>query len=92
MKAFPKGSRVIVTGKGIIPGTVTSDTMRGKRLVGLDNGKLYIFRTRELAAPGSDKSVVISVRGGCVQDVEGLPKGWTYTLVDHDNIEAEEEA
>lgn len=32
-----------------------------------------------------DRSVVITVRGGVVQDVDNLPEGWSYTLKDYDD-------
>ena len=32
------------------------------------------------------KSVIIVVQGGVVNDVLNLPKEFTYTLVDHDNL------
>lgn len=90
-KLFPKGSRVIFTPTGE-PGTVTEDVVHGLRTVELDkNGHVARALVVELAKIGSDKTIIISVRGGCVQDVEGLPRGWQYLLLDYDNIEAGEE-
>jgi len=36
-----------------------------------------------------DKTVKITIRGGCLEDVEGLPPGYNYELTDWDNKEAE---
>lgn len=30
------------------------------------------------------KTILITVRGGCVEDVENLPEGWNYDLRDYD--------
>lgn len=32
-----------------------------------------------------ENEIVIEVSGGVVTNVENLPEGWTYRLVDHDN-------
>jgi len=39
-----------------------------------------------------DKTIKIEVYGGCVTEVTGLPKGYDYVIVDHDDIEAEQDA
>jgi hypothetical protein len=91
MKKFPLGSRVIVRGE-TVPGTVVNDVRFSIRRVNLDNGEQRIRYVNDLAKIGSDKTIIISVRGGCVQDVEGLPPGWLYLLLDYDNLEAEKEA
>ena len=31
-----------------------------------------------------NKTVTITVMGGVVTDVENLPEGWSYRLIDHD--------
>ncbi len=31
------------------------------------------------------KNITIIIEGGALQEVEGLPDGWTFTLIDHDN-------
>lgn len=33
------------------------------------------------------KTITITVKGGCVVDVEGLPKGYDYLVDDQDDIE-----
>ena len=38
---------------------------------------------------GPSRTIVIEVRGGVVQDVENLPPGWNYEVVDHDVEEGE---
>ena len=38
------------------------------------------------------KEIVITIRGGCLVDVENLPTDWTYKLIDWDNIKAEQES
>lgn len=35
--------------------------------------------------PEEKGNIIITVRGGVVQDVEGLPEGWSYTLKDYDD-------
>lgn len=32
-----------------------------------------------------DKNIIITVEGGCLVDVTGLPEGYTYSLVDLDD-------
>ena len=39
-----------------------------------------------------DKTIKIAVYGGCVTEVTGLPEGWEYEIVDHDHLEAEQNA
>ena len=39
-----------------------------------------------------DKTIKIEVYGGCVTEVTGLPEGYDYEIVDHDHIEAEQDA
>lgn len=34
------------------------------------------------------KPIIVVVRGGALQDVEWLPAGWSYRLIDWDNIES----
>lgn len=36
-----------------------------------------------------EKNIIITIEGGCLRDVEGLPEGWTYTLNDLDDLEAD---
>ena len=36
--------------------------------------------------------IKIEVYGGCVTEVSGLPDGWDYEIVDHDHLEAEQNA
>ena len=38
----------------------------------------------------NDKNITIQVKDGCVIEVRGLPKGWTYTLDDQDGDSSEE--
>ena len=39
----------------------------------------------------SDKhNVVIEISGGCLTEVHNIPKGYTYELIDHDNLQEEE--
>jgi hypothetical protein len=33
---------------------------------------------------GPSRTIAIEVRGGVVQDVENLPPGWGYEVIDHD--------
>ena len=40
----------------------------------------------------TSKTIKIEVYAGCVTDVTGLPEGWEYEIVDHDLIEAEQDA
>lgn len=47
----------------------------------------YIKKYREKAKE-DQKTVIVEVSGGCVQDVHNLPEGFTYTLVDWDHFEA----
>lgn len=35
-------------------------------------------------------TVIVTVEGGCVTDVSGLPPGWDWELIDFDNLDAEE--
>lgn len=35
-------------------------------------------------------NIEIEISGGCLTSVNGLPEGWTYTLIDHDNEEENE--
>lgn len=35
------------------------------------------------------KSIVIEIGRGCLREVHNLPEGFTYTLIDYDNLEAE---
>lgn len=37
-----------------------------------------------------DKNIVITVEGGCVTDVSGLPEGYTYEINDLDAVDDEE--
>ena len=46
----------------------------------------YEFQEKEV-----NKTITIEIYGGCLTDVRNLPKGWNYELIDHDNLEAEEE-
>jgi len=85
MKKFPNGARVMVYAGREMPGTVTEDAHHGLRQVAFDDGVDAWVPVKDLVKPGYNCTVVISVRGGCVQDVEGLPRGWNYLLVDHDN-------
>ena len=39
-----------------------------------------------------DKTIKIEVYGGCVTEVTGLPKGYDYVIVDHDDISQMNEA
>ena len=39
-----------------------------------------------------DKTIKIEVYGGCVTEVTGRPEGWEYESVDHDHLEAEQNA
>ena len=39
-----------------------------------------------------DKTIKIEVYGGCGTEVTGLPEGWEYEIVDHDHLEAEQNA
>lgn len=39
----------------------------------------------------ADREITIEISGGVLTDVAGLPDGWTYKLVDHDNLQAGEE-
>ena len=39
-----------------------------------------------------DKTIKIEVYGGGVTEVTGLPDGWDYEIVDHDHLEAEQNA
>jgi hypothetical protein len=36
-----------------------------------------------------EKNIVIEVSGGVVVDVKGLPEGYTYTILDHDDADDE---
>tara|TARA_R100001129_G_scaffold45363_1_gene31015 strand:+ start:2128 stop:2277 length:150 start_codon:yes stop_codon:yes gene_type:complete len=38
-----------------------------------------------------NKTIKIEVFGGCVTEVTGLPKGYDYVIVDHDNHDNIEE-
>jgi hypothetical protein len=40
----------------------------------------------------ANKTIKIEVHGGCVTEVTGLPEGYDYEIVDHDHLEAEEDA
>lgn len=35
-----------------------------------------------------NRSIIIEVRGGVVQEVSNIPEGWDYEIFDHDNAEA----
>lgn len=35
-----------------------------------------------------DRTIRISVRGGVVQDVENIPEGWNYEIIDYDDLAA----
>ena len=37
------------------------------------------------------KSIVITIGGGCLRDVYNLPEGYTYTLIDFDDLAEEDE-
>lgn len=37
-----------------------------------------------------EKTITIVIEGGCLVDVSGLPDGWDYELIDHDNLDAED--
>ena len=39
-----------------------------------------------------EKTITIEVYGGCVTEVTGLPEGYDYEIIDHDQKEAEEDA
>ena len=39
-----------------------------------------------------EKTITIKVYGGCVTEVTGLPEGYDYEIIDHDQKEAEEDA
>ena len=39
----------------------------------------------------NERIITITVMGGCVTDVDGLPEGWTYVLDDHDIIDDDDE-
>jgi hypothetical protein len=38
----------------------------------------------------SNKIIKIFIRGGCCVDVQGLPKGYHYKIIDHDNGDTED--
>jgi len=40
----------------------------------------------------ANKTIKIEVYGGCVTEVTGLPEGYDYEIVDHDHLEAEQDA
>ena len=40
----------------------------------------------------TSKKIKIEVYGGCVTEVTGLPEGYDYEIVDHDHLEAEQDA
>jgi hypothetical protein len=44
-----------------------------------------IAKAEKGLTPGT---ITIEVEGGCVTDVQGLPEGWSYMIVDHDVQEA----
>ena len=35
-----------------------------------------------------NKTITIEISGGVLTNVQNLPKGWDYELIDHDNCEA----
>lgn len=41
----------------------------------------------EPIAPRKDKTITITIEGGCLQDVKGLPDGYNYELIDLDCLE-----
>lgn len=41
----------------------------------------------EPSEPTATGTVTIEISGGCLTDVSGLPDGWTYELIDHDDRE-----
>ena len=42
--------------------------------------------------PVQSKTIKIELYGGCVTEVTGLPEGYDYEIVDHDHLEAEQDA
>jgi hypothetical protein len=38
-----------------------------------------------------NKVIIIECSGGVVVDVKGLPEGWSYEILDHDNEEEHKE-
>ncbi len=47
--------------------------------------KITLLINRELdQSDNAKKTITIEIDRGCLTDVHGLPTGWTYTLVDHD--------
>ena len=36
---------------------------------------------------GADRTLIIEVRGGVVQEVSNVPPGWDYEIIDYDNAE-----
>ena len=61
---------------------------------GEDVLNMFYFFQKELKAVSeavhNDKNITIEVEGGCVAEVRGLPKGWTYTLDDQDGENEDE--
>ena len=59
---------------------------------------LYIYRHRIIVTINrridmpANKTIKIEVYGGCVTEVTGLPEGYDYEIVDHDHLEAEQDA
>ncbi len=45
-----------------------------------------IDATGETPSSGN-RTLIIEVRGGIVQDVSNIPPGWDYEIIDHDNAE-----
>ena len=49
-------------------------------------------RRRRVPIRSTGVPIRIEVRGGVVQDVANLPPGWSYEIVDHDDLESRGEA
>lgn len=41
--------------------------------------------------PKAEQTIKITIEGGCLQDVENLPAGWDYELVDLDTGDCEDD-
>ncbi len=40
-------------------------------------------------AKADKKNIVIEIYGGCFNEIHNLPKGYTYEIIDYDNLKEE---
>ena len=86
LAATRAAAALIVTARRYFPKSVKNSDRFQLELVSAELGKAIAAATGEQRpAASSNRTIFVEVSGGVCTDVTGLPDGWDYEIIDHDN-------